>query len=90
MHIHIDEIRKISKLLLLELNYFHRRDVAHRDLKPDNFLITDDGLIKICDFRSSKVIISKNHMNIQNKYEELCPYAVSRYYRALEFNFWRV
>ncbi len=28
----------------------HRKDVLHRDLKPDNILIATDGRVKICDF----------------------------------------
>jgi glycogen synthase kinase 3 beta len=44
-------------------------------LKPENVLLSKDGIIKICDFGSSKVI-DPNGKNT--------PYIVSRYYRAPE------
>jgi serine/threonine protein kinase len=30
--------------------------IAHRDLKPENVLMTDENVIKICDFGSAKVL----------------------------------
>jgi serine/threonine-protein kinase len=32
------------------LSYFHLRGWLHRDIKPDNFLIGDDGRVKLIDF----------------------------------------
>ncbi|XP_076063425.1 serine/threonine-protein kinase Chk1-like [Oratosquilla oratoria] len=32
------------------VEYLHARGVAHRDLKPDNLLLTKDGVLKIADF----------------------------------------
>ena len=79
-HIPMEKIKKISKQILVGINYFHNKNIVHRDLKPDNILMTDDEQIKICDFGSSKRIES-NDNQIQNK---STPYVVTRYYRAPE------
>ncbi len=44
-------IRKIASELLDALSYAHKKQVYHRDLKPDNVLITNRGdNVKIIDF----------------------------------------
>lgn len=57
------------------LEYIHGKNVCHRDLKPENILLTKDGVVKICDFGSSKILSAKGKNT---------PYIVSRYYRAPE------
>lgn len=59
--------------LLNGLKCIHDKKVAHRDLKPENVLLSKTGIIKICDFGSSKIIDEKGKNT---------PYIVSRYYRA--------
>jgi serine/threonine protein kinase len=38
------------------LEHIHSRQVIHRDLKPDNIYVMEDGQVKIVDFASSKVL----------------------------------
>lgn len=40
---------------MLEL-LIHSKQIVHRDIKPDNMLLDDEGVVKICDFGISKRI----------------------------------
>ncbi|KAJ2930152.1 hypothetical protein H1R20_g6927, partial [Candolleomyces eurysporus] len=36
------------------LSFIHRLNIVHGDIKPDNFRITEDGIVKIIDFGLSR------------------------------------
>ena len=50
--------------LILAIEYIHKLDCIHRDIKPDNILIDSDGHIKLSDFGLSK--ISENIFYLNN------------------------
>ncbi|GBP24433.1 hypothetical protein EVAR_19309_1 [Eumeta japonica] len=39
--------------------YCHRHNCIHRDVKPENILLTSDGVVKLCDFGFARMINSK-------------------------------
>ena len=55
-----EELREIASCCLLGLNYLHKKNIIHRvsvstrtdgkDIKPDNLLISESGVIKVGDF----------------------------------------
>jgi serine/threonine protein phosphatase PrpC len=45
---------KIGSRVCEALHYMHEHDVVHRDLKPDNIMICNDGSIRIMDFGIAK------------------------------------
>ncbi len=45
-----DRAVEISHDVALGLGAAHRRGIVHRDVKPQNILLNDDGLVKLTDF----------------------------------------
>ncbi len=45
-----DEILDYSKQIALALKHAHSNNVIHRDIKPHNILVTEDGRAKVTDF----------------------------------------
>lgn len=74
-YIPMETIRNYMRQILTGMAYVHKQGVCHRDLKPENILMNKEGVVKICDFGSAK-LISSEALNT--------PYIVSRYYRAPE------
>jgi serine/threonine protein kinase len=77
------DIKSISRQILLGLDYIHKKNIIHCDLKPENILINNDKKIKLIDFGSS---VKMDH-SFQSNYF----YIQSRWYRSpdviLELNF---
>ena len=44
------EALKVLYQLALGLYHAHSQGIIHRDMKPTNVLLTEDGELKICDF----------------------------------------
>lgn len=55
-HIPLDEVMAIVGQSCRGLDYAHRNDVVHRDVKPGNLLRSDDGLVKLADFGIAKAL----------------------------------
>ena len=52
--------RKTFKGVLSAIAYLHSKNVAHRDLKLENILLTKDLTPKLSDFGFSKKVSHKN------------------------------
>jgi len=49
------QVRDIVEQLVRGLRAFHRREMIHQDLRPENVLIDDAGTVRIIDFGSVRV-----------------------------------
>ena len=49
--------------IILALAYLHKRDIAYRDLKPENCLVDKDGYPKLIDFGFAKVSYELLYLN---------------------------
>lgn len=61
--------------ICLALSYVHSKRICHRDLTPNNILLSSRGEVKIADFGSAKML-DTDHVSMS--------YICSRYYRAPE------
>ncbi|MBI4377165.1 MAG: tetratricopeptide repeat protein [Elusimicrobia bacterium] len=50
----LPEARAIIKPVCQALDYAHRHQVVHRDLKPGNIMVTGEGTVKLLDFGISR------------------------------------
>jgi len=51
----IGEVRELVRQIAAGLRAFHRLEMLHQDLKPENIMLTTQGEVKIIDFGSTKI-----------------------------------
>ncbi|KAK9684036.1 hypothetical protein RND81_10G182000 [Saponaria officinalis] len=62
--------RRYFSQVVSALHYCHRNGVAHRDVKPQNLLLDDEGNIKVADFGLSAIVESP--LNSSNLMKTSC------------------
>ena len=70
-------IRHLIYQLCKAIKYMHDQNIIHRDVKPENLLITENMELKLCDFGFARLISGSCT-------EKLTDYVATRWYRAPE------
>ena len=70
-------IRHLIYQLCKAIKYMHDQNIIHRDVKPENLLITENMELKLCDFGFARIISGSCT-------EKLTDYVATRWYRATE------
>ena len=50
------QVFAVMRGVLQALDYAHRHAVVHRDMKPENVLISDEGMVKVADFGIARLM----------------------------------
>jgi serine/threonine-protein kinase len=56
-----DEVRSIMGQAALALGVAHEARVVHRDVKPANIMVREDGLVKLTDFGIARALDASGH-----------------------------
>ncbi|XP_054714546.1 cyclin-dependent kinase-like 4 isoform X2 [Uloborus diversus] len=67
--------KRILWQTLQAINFCHQHNCIHRDVKPENILLTKDGIVKLCDFGFARNL---------SPGENYTDYVATRWYRAPE------
>ncbi|XP_069772715.1 cyclin-dependent kinase-like 1 isoform X2 [Narcine bancroftii] len=69
-------VKRITWQTLQAVNFCHNHNCIHRDVKPENILITKDHVIKLCDFGFARILTGPG--------DSYTDYVATRWYRAPE------
>ncbi|NXF38791.1 CDKL2 protein, partial [Nyctibius bracteatus] len=68
--------RKYLFQILRGVAFCHSRGIIHRDIKPENILVSQSGVVKLCDFGFARSLVASE--------EAFTGYVATRWYRAPE------
>ena len=59
-----DEAGRLLRPVMEAVGKIHRKGIVHRDISPDNILITEDGEAKLIDFGAARYSIGQKSMSL--------------------------
>ncbi|XP_072944861.1 cyclin-dependent kinase-like 1 [Epargyreus clarus] len=71
-----DTAKKHLFQLLKGIDYCHQNSIIHRDVKPENVLVSNNGIVKLCDLGFARALAAPG--------EPYTEYVATRWYRAPE------
>ncbi|KAJ8403642.1 hypothetical protein AAFF_G00349680 [Aldrovandia affinis] len=69
-------VRKYLFQILRAITFCHQHNIIHRDIKPENVLVSQYGVVKLCDFGFARTMAAPG--------EVYTDYVATRWYRAPE------
>uniref|UniRef100_A0A8B9PIK5 Cyclin-dependent kinase-like 2 n=1 Tax=Apteryx owenii TaxID=8824 RepID=A0A8B9PIK5_APTOW len=69
-------VRKYLFQIIRGIAFCHSHNIIHRDIKPENILVSQSGVVKLCDFGFARTLEASG--------EAYTDYVATRWYRAPE------
>ncbi|KAM8803571.1 cyclin-dependent kinase-like 2 [Rhynchonycteris naso] len=69
-------VRKYLFQIINGIGFCHSHNIIHRDIKPENVLVSQSGVVKLCDFGFARTLAAPG--------EVYTDYVATRWYRAPE------
>ncbi|XP_006273774.2 cyclin-dependent kinase-like 2 [Alligator mississippiensis] len=69
-------VRKYLFQIIKGIGFCHSHNIIHRDIKPENILVSQSGVVKLCDFGFARTLAAPG--------EAYTDYVATRWYRAPE------
>ncbi|NXT05812.1 CDKL2 protein, partial [Prunella fulvescens] len=71
-----NRVRKYLFQIMRAIAFCHSHNIIHRDIKPENILVSQSGVVKLCDFGFARPLAASG--------EVYTDYVATRWYRAPE------
>ncbi|XP_005485709.2 cyclin-dependent kinase-like 2 [Zonotrichia albicollis] len=71
-----ERVRKYLFQIMRAIAFCHSHNIIHRDIKPENILVSQSGVVKLCDFGFARPLAASG--------EAYTDYVATRWYRAPE------
>ncbi|NWI79595.1 CDKL2 protein, partial [Dryoscopus gambensis] len=71
-----NRVRKYLFQIMRGIAFCHSHNIIHRDIKPENILVSQSGVVKLCDFGFARPLATSG--------EVYTDYVATRWYRAPE------
>jgi len=86
-YIPLDHAKFYIACLITVLDYLHKKNIIHRDIRPENILINNNGYIKLIEFTFSKKLNNKLTYTICGSPEYYSPEMINKtgYNKCIDF-----
>ena len=85
----IFQIQFMFANLLLIVNYLHKKNIIHRDIQPQNFILQKNGYLSLINLFSSKIIKDRTN-SIVGTSNYMAPEIIMGEGYSFEIDFWSV
>ncbi|KAJ0403101.1 hypothetical protein ATCC90586_001279 [Pythium insidiosum] len=86
-------VRRYTKQILQGVAYLHSKHIVHHDIKPSNLLVDQNGVVKLADFGSSRLISSSTYINnesMRGTPNYMAPEVIKQTSRGRKSDIWSV